>query len=157
MHRALILCFLGFTALSQAADSHGYIFVAPGGVTSSGHTQSTLNVGAGFDAVVAKGIGFGLELGALGPTSDFSASVGIFSADGSYHFQHDHPKLDPYVTGGYTLLFRSGHANLGNFGGGVNYWFHRHLGLKFEFRDHIWPLSGATAQYWGFRVGLAFR
>lgn len=64
--------------------------------------------------------------------------------------------MDPFVTAGYTLFFRSGHANLWNFGGGLNYWFASRLGLKVELRDHIWPENGAT-HYWGVRIGLNFR
>jgi hypothetical protein len=60
------------------------------------------------------------------------------------------------ATVGYTLFFRSGTANGFNFGGGVNYWFREHLGLRLEFRDNV-STTWDTEHYLGFRVGLAFR
>jgi hypothetical protein len=126
-------------------------------MTCCGQTAMTLHLGLGGEAVVGKGIGVGAEIGALGPRQHFSdAVVGLFSPNGYYHFVHDKKvRIDPFVTGGYSLLFRSGHINLFNFGGGATYWFHRHLGARFEFRDHVYT-SGGTLHYWGFRMGLSF-
>jgi hypothetical protein len=138
-----------------AQPSNGYIFFSPGGVTCCGHTEATLQFGGGGEAVLGKGIGIGAELSALGLSSAFPDSVvGMFSPNGYYHFIHgkDHG-LDPFVTGGYTLMFRSGVANLFNFGGGINYRFRRHLGIRLEFRDHV-RMDPVTIHHWGFRVGL---
>ena len=143
------------SAAAQAQHSHGYLFVAPGGISASGHTAMTVHLGAGGEGVLGKGIGIGAELGALGPRESFSDLVGLFSANGYYHFSRS-GKADPFLTGGYSLLFRFEHANLANFGLGMNYWLVRRLGLKVEFRDHI-RTSGATTHYWGIRVGPAFR
>lgn len=140
-----------------AQPSNGYVFFAPGGATCCGHTDMTLHFGVGGEAVLGKGVGVGAEIGAVGPRQYFSDGVvGLFSPNGYYHFVHGkNVKVDPFVTGGYSLLFRSGHANLFNCGGGVNYWFHRKLGARFEFRDHVhW--DGGAFHYWGFRVGLSF-
>jgi hypothetical protein len=84
--------------------------------------------------------------------------MGTLSPDVSYHFRprSGEQKLVPFVTGGYTLFFRSGTANGFNFGGGVNYWFREHLGLRLEFRDNV-STTDATVHWLGFRVGLAFR
>jgi len=141
----------------RAQPSNGYLFFAPGGVTCCGHTAMTLHFGAGGEKVLAKGIGVGAEIGALGPRQYFSDSViGVFSPNGYYHFGRGRDiRIDPFVTGGYTLYFRSGHASLGNVGGGLNYWFHSRLGARFEFRDHI--QSSGPVHTWGFRFALAFR
>ena len=62
------------------------------------------------------------------------------------------------MTGGYTLLFRYGHLNMFNFGGGLNYWTGRRFGLRLEARDHVYaPEFGSALHYWGVRFGLAFR
>ena len=108
--------------------------------------------------VLGKGIGVGAEVGAVGTRQYFGDSVvGVFSPNGYYHFVHGKDiKIDPFVTGGYTLIFRSGHANLFNFGGGMNYWFRRRLGGRLEVRDQV-HTEGASVHYWGIRFGLAFR
>ena len=148
--------FILFTGMAAAQPSNGYVFIAPGGVSCCGHTSMTLQFGAGGEAVLGKGVGIGAEIGAVAQPRFFSGTVvGIFSPNGYYHFSHGkNVKLDPFVTGGYTLLFRNGHANLFNFGGGVNYWFRHALGVRLELRDQVH--TGASVHYWGFRFGLAF-
>jgi hypothetical protein len=118
----------------------------------------TLQLGVGGEAVLGKGIGVGAEVGAVGTRQYFGDSVvGVFSPNGYYHFVHGKDiKTDPFVTAGYTLIFRSGHANLFNFGGGMNYWFHGRLGGRLEVRDQV-HTEGSGVHYWGIRFGLAFR
>jgi len=154
MKSRLILLAFACVAVSAAQSSNGYVFVAPGGVTCCGSTTTTLHIGGGGEGIIGKGFGVGAEIGALGPTQYLAESIGAFSANGYYHFIHAKDrKLDPFVTGGYTLLFRGGTANAGNFGGGVNYWFSRHFGIRAEFRDHVY----SSDHYWGFRFGVTFR
>jgi hypothetical protein len=157
MFRLLLLAILLVPAV-RAQSSNGYVFFAPGGITCCGYTSMTLQFGAGGEAVLGKGIGIGAELSAVGARASFADSVvGVFSPNGYYHFIHRREsRSDPFVTGGYTLLFRNGHANLFNVGGGLNYWFHSHLGARLEFRDQI-HTNGSAVHYWGVRFGLAFR
>ena len=144
-------------ALGFGQQSNGYLFVAPGQLHASGFSQTTLQVGLGGEYVIRNsGIGVGGEFSALGPTSDFSAAVGVASLNGYYHFARTRGhRLDPFITGGYSVLFRSGHLNTGNFGGGVNWWFRPHIGLRLEFRDHVHS-DGGAAHWWGVRFGIAF-
>jgi hypothetical protein len=138
-----------------AQRATGYAFVAPGAVTCCGRSESTLHVGVGTELRVWKGLAAGLEAGALGPNRSLSDSLGVASFDGVYHFLPDRDrKLDPFVNGGYSLMFRSGHAHLGNYGGGVNYWFARHFGARVEFRDHL-RTQGVAVHYWGVRFGIS--
>jgi hypothetical protein len=149
-----------FAGVLPAQSSNGYVFFAPGGVTCCGQTSMTLQTGLGGEAVLFKGIGAGVEISGLAPRECLTdCAVGILSPNGYYHFIHGKGvALDPFVTGGYTLMFRAGHANLFNFGGGVNYWFHKHLGVRLEARDHVrHPANFPAAHYWGFRVGLGIR
>jgi hypothetical protein len=141
-----------------AQPSNGYIFFAPGGVSCCGHTSMTLQFGAGGEAVLGAGVGIGAELSALGPREFFGDSVvGVFSPNGYYHFVHGkNIKADPFVTGGYTLFFRSGHVNLFNFGAGLNYWLRRSFGVRFEIRDQVHTTNGPSVHWWGARVGLVF-
>src|SRR5215831_16956429 len=101
---ALLLFALCTAAIAQS--SSGYVFIAPGGITAGGYTAATLHFGGGADLAIWKGIGLGLELGAVSPTADFGGVVGVFSPDATYHFVRGRrPKIDPFVNAGYTLLF----------------------------------------------------
>jgi hypothetical protein len=135
----------------------GYVFGAPGAASGIGDTVGTLQVGGGAEKVFDMGLGAGAELSALIPWRNGRETVGLFSASASYHFARDRQVFDPYIIGGYTLLFRSGSANLGNFGGGVNYWFRENTAFRVEIRDHVHSPAGFTIHYWGVRLGLAFR
>jgi hypothetical protein len=143
--------------LALAQRSLGYWFVAPGGLTSSGTTAFDIHMGGGGELAIGKGFSAGIEAGAVGLRHDYTHSVqGVVSANGYYHFRPARDvRWDPFVTGGYSLFFRRGASNLGNFGGGVNYWFLRHVAFRLEFRDHV-AGGGSTVHYWGARFGLSF-
>ena len=81
--------------------------------------------------------------------------MGIFSPGVVYQF-HTRRKTVPFVTGGYTLAFRSGAYNLFHFGGGVNHWFNSRWGIRVEVRDHIDP-HYPEYNFLQFRVGFLFR
>jgi len=152
---ALIPC-MGWAQVGEKPEGWGYGFFAPGVFTPG--TTSSLHFGVGGEGLVYKGLGVGGELGYLAPTRASSLGIGVASLDGSYHFLTRSPeqKVVPFVTGGYTLGFRSGTANFLNYGGGVQYWFSRRLALRLEFRDHV-HVTGGVAHGLGFRVGVAFR
>lgn len=138
------------------AQSHGYLFFGPGGVTSGGYTSGSMYMGGGGEGIFGPGIGAGVEVGYTAPWRQFSSGIGIASANGSFHFRRS-GRLVPFATSGYTLFFRSGHANGFNFGGGVNWWFSQRLGLKTEFRDHVGLGGLDDAHFWVIRAGLNFR
>ncbi len=157
MNAKLGFLFLTFCGALAAQSSHGYFFAAPGGVTSGGYTDKTWHAGGGGEGILGKGVGISGEIGALGPTDCLSCVIGAFSVNGNYHFLRGRGhKVDPFVTTGYTLLFRGESKSLVNFGVGVNYWFSRPVGVKVEFRDHIYPV-GTPEHFWGFRFGVTFR
>lgn len=149
-----ILLLVGVSA-AAAQSSSGYVFFAPGGATSHGYTSAMLNAGGGVDAHLTHGVGANIELSALWPDNSPSSVVGLVSLGPTYRIPLRHEKrIEPFVAAGYTLLFRSGHANLGYFGGGINYWAWKRAGFRLEFRDHI---HSGPVQYWLFRFGFAFR
>lgn len=136
---------------------YGYIFAAPGGVSSGG--DGTLHIGGGGEGVFNNGIGIGAELGYLHLFESFDDGLGTFSLNGSYHFlkASKSEKVAPFITAGYTgFLGGGGYLNGVNFGGGVNYWFKRRVGLRFEFRDNI-PADNSAPHILNVRVGLTFR
>ena len=129
----------------------GYVFIAPGAISSA---TPTLHFGGGGDVLVYEGLAVGAEVGYLAPVESLGDGFGVFSANLSYYFARRQRRLVPFVTGGYSLAFRSGTASGGNFGGGVEYWLRDHVGLRFEFRDHVF--SSDSPHFYGFRFGVAF-
>ncbi len=139
----------------QRHAAQGYLFFAPGAVVTSYGSAATWHFGGGGEALVYKGLGVGGEIGYVTPARDWSAGIGILSVDGSYHFAQNR-RISPFVTGGYSLGFRQGHANFVNFGGGLTYWFRDRHGIRVEFRDHLEP-QYTDAHYLSVRIAYAFR
>lgn len=136
------------------SSGQGYAFVGFGAANGE---DALLHFGGGGEANLYKGLGFGVEIGYLSPIRYMSEGIGIFSANGLYTFGAGRTgKVKPFITGGYTLAFRSGTLNAVNFGGGLHYWFSNKVGLRFEFRDHVSPTAG-NVHIWQGRVGFAFR
>ena len=123
-------------AVGQVPRGQGYVFQGLGS-TSYDHGIALGQTGAGGEGVFWKGLGVGGDLGAVYPYRSLESVVGIANVSGVYHFTagRSDTKWDPFVVGGYTLLFRGGTANGFHWGGGFGYWFHRHIGARVEFRD----------------------
>jgi hypothetical protein len=157
----LFTLLVSLAAGASAQSGRGYAFVAPGGRSVSGNTQATYYAGGGGELLLPKGIGAGVEAQAVLPSHRFRSDVfGVFSLNGYYHplqGRRGDDKLDPFVTLGYALAFRTETANLWNYGAGLNYWFRDHLALLVEFRDHPWKAGPVRSHYWGFRFGFSFR
>jgi hypothetical protein len=153
----LLLAAVLFSATASAQRSMGYWFVAPGAVTSHGVSAFSVHAGGGGELAIWKGISAGIEAGAVGLKSDYRDTVtGVASVNGIYHFFHSKTaRYDPFVTGGYSLFFRGGTANLANYGAGLNYWFSRSMAVRVEVRDHV-NTQGPPVHYWGVRMGLSF-
>lgn len=133
--------------LAMMSGGQGYFFFGPGSSTA-------LHLGGGGEAYIYKGLAAGGEIGYLFPRSGFGYGVGLLSANGSYHFNRGtHWKIQPFVTGGYTLAFRSGAVNLWNAGGGLTYWMSNRAGLRVEFREYRDWRHGLHE----LRVGLSLR
>jgi hypothetical protein len=154
---ALLLLLFTFSGIAAAQRSMGYWYAAPGAVRAGGHDALTVHLGGGGEFAIWKGISAGIEAGAVGATRNYTESLqGTASANGYYHFfRSKTARYDPFVTGGYSLFFRRGTANLGNYGAGLNYWFLQHLGARVEVRDHVLPGNGGT-HFWGIRMGFSF-
>ena len=155
---SLLCIFAGIGGPAHAQRSYGY-FIAGPGASANGESTATLQLAGGVEGTLGKGVGIGAELGALGPMKSFSDVLGVFSANGYYHLYGGDTsrKGDPFVTGGYTMFFRSGRSNLFNLAAGVNYWLHDRIGLRLEFRDHIRTPGRGTVHFFNLRVGLIVR
>ncbi len=147
--------FLGFlfcASMAAQPSSNGYLVAGAGARDSKLISEAA----AGGEWVIGKGFGIGGELGAEAGHDSF----GFFSANGYYHLAAatHQTRIDPFVTGGYTLAFSlfGGRADAFNAGGGINFWLWRRLGLRAEFRDIV-ANSISSPNFWVFRGGLAFR
>jgi|SRR5262245_8320233 len=159
---ALLLIALSLPALAQTSNSsrgQGYLFVAPGVVMGNSRLSSgaSFHIGGGGEGFVYKGLGVGAEIGAVGQLPDFSNYYfGLGSVNLSYHFPPSatEPKLEPFVSLGYTLFFRAGLTHGGHAGFGVNRWLNKNVALRFEIRDDV---EGGHGHLLGFRIGVTLR
>jgi hypothetical protein len=155
-------------ALAQAAAGApvkpvgglGYGFFGIGAASTDYGSIGSWHVGGGGEAVFWDELGIGAEIGCQSLWEEPPDRFGMLSVNGAYHFNSaaGAGKWRPFVTGGYTLIFDSGSTgNLFNIGAGVDYWFRRKVGVRVEFRDHIWTPGEITVQYLGVRFGVTFR
>ena len=134
-----------------------YVFAAPGGISNGG---TTFHLGGGTDMPLWKGFGASFEGGYLGPVESMDYGVGVVSTNAYWQFGTPaRRRVTPFVTGGYSLAFRSETFNAINIGGGVNYWLSNTKGLRFELRDHMpfWGGDVADEHLWGIRIGFTWR
>lgn len=160
----VFLCTI-VVASAQPSGSYGYVFGGPVVVPRSAFTRwdgNFVHVGGGGEARLTNRFGLGGELGVLKPlTNQYAITTGLGSVTPAYHFfaRGSNRKIDPFVDGGVSRLFRRGGAAVAfHYGGGLNYWVRRRVGVRFEFRHHLWsPEAGEVINLVGFRIGLAFR
>jgi hypothetical protein len=147
--------FLAFiTASAMLAQTHAYLFVAPGVASGNNNSSGLIHLGGGGEYVLPMRVGVGAEVGFLGRTN--LDMLGTVSLNGYYHFQRN-GSWEPFVTGGYSNFFTfNAHRNLANLGGGVNYWYKDHLGIKLEFLDHFSTGNGG-GNFAEFRFGFNFK
>lgn len=156
----LMVLFVPSIAFAQVQNERrgwGYGYAAFGGVAPNGSTV-TLSLGGGGERLIYKDLGAGAELASITPLGRFDEGFGLFSTNASYHFggRDSTRKTIPFVSGGYSLLFRDGTKSGLNVGGGIQYWPTRRVALRFEFRDHVFSDYGSYHLY-GVRVGVMFR
>ena len=149
---AAILLFLS-TCVNPAASgqSLGYAFGAVGRETGY---SNYLHGGIGGDWIIWKGLGVGGEVGGLVNRRAGAPNLALLSGNVSYHLPVS--TIDPFVTAGISTVTTGGSADLlTNWGGGANWWLRPRIGLRLEFRDHVW--SAGARHLTEFRFGIAFR
>lgn len=166
-HSILFACSLLLFPLGVLAQEGGpprataNAFWGGGGAFAGGEKAGVLQFGAGGEGRLYKGLSAGAEIGYLHPARNFKDGFGLLSTNGTYHFwtSSASQKVVPFLTAGYSLAFRDGTANLANFGGGLDYWFHNRAALRLEARDHIWPSRDGipTSHSLMFRIGIVGR
>ncbi len=163
--RVLTLSFLalalapGLAAQGDSPSSYaptrgqGYTYFAP--THAGSDIGGAMSLGAGGEGFLSKGVAVGGDAGYLFKAGRLGNGIGLASANVSYHFQDLDPdgRWVPFVSGGYTLAFRSGVGHLVNYGGGLTYWFRPHWGVRAEFRNH----QNGSFSMPSFRLGFSFR
>jgi hypothetical protein len=144
----LISFFLAIPLYSQS--SYGYAFAGPGHETDRG---SYFHGGIGGDFMINRYAGAGGEVGGILGRA-FGPNLAVLSGNGSLHLPVSGSKFDPFATAGLTMVAAGGADLLFNFGFGANWWFRPRLGLRVEFRDHVWR---DDTHLWEFRFGVSFR
>ncbi len=144
-------------AMAQVPKGQGYVFQGVGSTTYNRWGSVLGATGGGGEGVFWKGLGAGADIGAYYPYRYFRGAIGVANVSAAYHFTagRDDTKWDPFVVGGYSLFFRSGTANGVHVGGGLTYWFHRHIGARVEFRDQRAVPEGISFPV--VRFGVSFR
>ena len=105
------------------------------------------------------------KLGIVGAPDQVGTSVHQGFYDFLVYATPEGSRIRPFVAGGgqfntfvppgASVTYGTGTTKYGgNFGGGVQYWMKDHLGLRFEFRDHVF--SSDSPHFYQFRVGLSF-
>jgi hypothetical protein len=140
----LLICVTAILAQPGWAQSWNAYLVGGGA-----HNDGTLHshTALGGEIIIRERFGLGAEIGAVMGHNSFAET----SFNGSYHFSNG--KVDPFITGGYTACSLLSTINYGNAGGGLNYWFSQHVGVRAEFRAFF----NGTLQFPIFRGGIAFR
>ena len=158
-----MVLFIPSLALAQVQSERrgwGYGYVGFGGVAPNG-SNVTLTLGGGGERLIYKDLGAAAEVASITPIGRFDDGFGLFSTNASYHFggTDSSRKWIPFVSGGYSMLFRDGTKSGLNVGGGVQYWASPHLALRFEVRDHAFSEGGLNRNLhlYGLRVGVMFR
>ncbi len=159
----LMTLLASFPASAQTSSSYAYVFGGPVVVPKSAYTRwngDFVHLGGEGEGRLTDRFALGGEMGVLKPvTNQYAATTGLASVSPAFHFLSKNTKsrLDPFANGGLSLLFGRGGAVSLHYGGGVNYWLRRRIGLRFEFRHHIWsPESGETVHMLDLRVGVVF-
>ena len=152
---AAISLFLSFATAGPAmAQSSGYAFAGFGRETGY---SSYFHPGIGGDWLIKGGLGVGGEVGAVTARRAGAPNLALISGNASYHVPVAAAGIiDPFVTGGISMVTTGGGGDLlWNWGGGANWWLRPRLGLRLEVRDHVW--TAASRHLVEFRIGVCFR
>jgi hypothetical protein len=68
-YRKLLLLAVALTAATATAQTHGYVFVAPGVVSGSNNSSALIHLGVGGEYVFRNTYGAGAEVGFIGRKS----------------------------------------------------------------------------------------
>lgn len=157
-----IVLLIGLLPLSAAAQSSdyskwdGYFYAAPG--VRAGFDEpsvATVQIGGGGEGFFTRNLGLGGDVGSVRVSGNWTT---VFSPNLIVRFraEREKHKVEPFVTAGAVFFSGVNYQKGLNVGGGLNYWFRDHVGLRFEARDSF-SWENEPPHFIGFRIGLAFR
>ena len=125
------------------------------GLASCVHGVGNVSFAGGGDAFLYRGLALGGEIGYYRFVERGSNAFGLGGLNAGYHFinRRRPGKIEPFVSGGLAAAFRNSVTPGVTFGGGVNYWFSRRVGLRLEGRAY--GFAGEALAKFG--VGISFR
>ncbi len=125
------------------------------GLGSCMHGVTNVSFAGGGDAFLYRGLTLGGDIGHYRFVERGGNGFGIGGVNAGYHFVNRRraARIEPFVSAGLAMAFGNGSSPGGSFGGGVNYWFSRRIGLHLEGRAYGFA-GEALAK---FRVGISFR
>lgn len=130
-------------------ESYGYGFIG-GAFGGHGGFDGAFRYGIGGEARLAPLVTAGGEIGGISQNG-----TGVLgSGNVSVHIPA-RPRIDPFVTGGFSVGHKGATGLWVNLGGGVDYWFQHRLGVRAEFRGY--PGGYHLSSFAELRFGIAFR
>lgn len=132
------------------------------GLADSTLYRSTIeHGGVGVKAFVYRGLSLGEEAGYARWPGGINGML-LMSSDVAYHFRlyGSAKRVEPFAFGGFTVMVNSGHNLAGDYGGGLDVWVKKHVGMRAGLRVYTGnSVSPAVrlGQWAEFQVGLAFR
>jgi hypothetical protein len=152
MRLLFLLVLTAYTLAAQAPRAQAHAFFGFDNI--GGHDFDANSGGVGADVFVYKGAAVSPS-GAWLYTRDNARGLGVFTINGSYHFLRGRGPFQPFVTAGYGALtdFSGGQSTF-NYGGGANYWFGKHLGVRAEVLNFQ---SSNYRELTSIRFGISFR
>jgi hypothetical protein len=162
MNRQLLVVCLAALSLSHtdrpaaAQDLRGYAF---GGIVDPSAIpphRPLEQLGAVVESLEPNGAGASFEAGMItGPGG--RARVTHVSLNVNYHVPRRRSRVEPFVSGGFTVLSGGRRALPAlNVGGGVTIWTRRRIGFRVEIRDEVYAAEG-PAHILSIRAGMVIR
>jgi len=156
----IVLCINSSVALFAEEPfrdrGSGYIYYGTAAPMDSSALNYPLGVGVGGQIFLIRGLSAGADFGYYMNPGYNDVHFRLFSADLGYHFldRRRFHAFDPFVVGGWSVFSDRRNVNLSFGGVGLDTWFNKHMGARFEMRVHVQNRGTGLGT---FRIGLLLR
>ncbi|MGH9660050.1 MAG: hypothetical protein ACRD96_15990 [Bryobacteraceae bacterium] len=156
--KRVLICLVLTLPLVAGDKPPGHFYAGFGVAAPTIDIGNGYNTGVGGEGFVWRDLAVGSDVAYVFPRRSAGSGYGLWSINPAWHFGASSrwTRVVPFVTTGYSLAFRSGVANMINYGGGATWWMNDRLGLRFEIRDHRTP-QYENFHFVTFRTSIAFR
>jgi hypothetical protein len=134
----------------------GHVYYGAAAPMDSGAINYPVGIGGGGEVFLIRGLAAGADFGYYTNRGYRDVNFRLFSVNLGYHFKsrREPHTIDPFVVGGWGLFNDRSNWNLGFVGGGLDAWFHKHIGLRLEGRMYG---DNSGNGLMTFRAGLLLR